>query len=106
MLAVTSRSASLGTAYGMVGCIVSIALLMEPYTVGWLKQQSGSYDDATKMFVLVSAAGALTAATVALYDSKHGRLMIGPPLDHEALRQAQQAEAQPRKHEVARHELL
>jgi hypothetical protein len=83
MVAVTSRASSLGTAYGLVGCGVSLALVLEPYTVGWIKSASGSYDGATAMFIFVSASGAAMAAAVALFDARHARLMCTAPAAHE-----------------------
>jgi MFS family permease len=75
MVAVVVPSASLGTAYGLLGCGISIALLFEPYGVGLIKQSTGSYNGSTIMFVVVSAAGALLALGVYLYDKRRGRIM-------------------------------
>lgn len=75
MVAVVVPSASLGTAYGLLGCGISLALLFEPYGVGLIKQSTGSYNGSTLMFVVVSAAGALLAVVVYLYDKRRGRIM-------------------------------
>ena len=75
MLAVVVPSSSLGTAYGLVGVIVSIALLFEPYLVGLLKVQTGSYTAGNLMFVVVSAVGAGMAMLVYSFDAAHAQIM-------------------------------
>lgn len=76
MIALAVPSAATGTAYGLLGCGISIALLFEPYLVGVLKASSGRYDQAALMFILVTTAGALCAVAVAVYDSTHSRKMV------------------------------
>lgn len=75
MLAVVVPSSSLGTAYGLVGVVVSIALLFEPFLVGLLKVQTGSYTAGNLMFVAVSAVGAAMSWLVYSYDATHAQIM-------------------------------
>ena len=79
MIAVVVPSSSLGTAYGLLGCGISLALLFEPLCVGLLKEATGSYSGGTALFALVSAAGCLMALVVHRYDADTDQIMCRPP---------------------------
>ena len=80
MIAVAVPTSSLGTAYGLLGCGISAALLFEPYAVGAMKVATGSYDAGTMMFIYVTTLGALCSLAVGIWDRNHGGTMTNRPI--------------------------
>ena len=68
----------LGVAYGIAGCAVSLALLLEPAGVGLIYTLTGSYLISNQIFIALSLAGWAVAVTICVYDVGHGSVMSGP----------------------------
>lgn len=62
-----------GTAFGIYACCISFALLLEPATVGWIRQSTGSFSLSIWIFFSLTLAGTLVALYVVAYDrARHG----------------------------------
>ena len=70
-------SHSLGIAYGIAGCGVSLALLVEPAGVGWLKTVTGDFYISDLVFIGLAVAGWVVSGLILWYDMRHGRVMSG-----------------------------
>jgi MFS family permease len=64
-----------GTAYGIYACCISIALLVEPAAVGWIREQTGSFAWSIWIFFGLTFVGSVAAAVVALYDKYHDQVI-------------------------------
>ena len=64
-----------GTAFGLYGCFISIALLIEPAAVGWLRQTTGSFSSSLWLFIILSLMGVIFALLVFVYDRMTTRLL-------------------------------
>ena len=53
-----------GAAFGLVGCAISFALILEPWAVGVMREASGNFDMAMSMFFSVTALGAAVAGII------------------------------------------
>jgi MFS family permease len=53
-----------GAAFGLVGCVISIALIVEPYAVGALRERYGTFQSSMALFICVTVLGAAVAALV------------------------------------------
>ena len=71
-------SHSLGIAYGIAGCGVSLALLVEPAGVGWLYSATGDFYVSDLVFIGLAVAGWAVAGAILWYDVRHGSVMSGP----------------------------
>jgi MFS family permease len=54
-----------GAAFGLVGCAISFALILEPWAVGLLRDKFGSFDATMWMFTGVTVLGAVVAGVYA-----------------------------------------
>ncbi len=63
-----------GAAFGLVGCVISIALIVEPYAVGALREAYGTFQSSMSLFICVTALGAAAAALVHARASSHDDL--------------------------------
>lgn len=70
ILSITVSSDRLGTAFGLVGCAVSIALLFEPLIVGTLKELTGKFTITIWMFTLISLLGSLISVVIFYKDKR------------------------------------
>ena len=68
----------LGIAYGLAGCAVSLALLLEPAGVGLIYTWTGSFLVSNNIFIALSLAGWAVAVAICVYDMRHGKVMSGP----------------------------
>ena len=68
----------LGVAYGIAGCGVSLALLLEPAGVGLLKGLTGSFFLSDLIFIGLAVAGWAVSGAILWYDVRHGSVMSGP----------------------------
>lgn len=64
-----------GTAFGIYACCISIALLMEPAAVGWIRQSTGSFSWSIWIFVTLTLAGTVVASYVIWYDRQHRNIV-------------------------------
>ncbi len=60
-----------GSAFGLVGCVISIALIVEPYAVGALRERYGTFQSSMALFICVTVLGAAVAALVHARSSSH-----------------------------------
>lgn len=75
MIADATPPGLLGTAYGMVGCGTSLALVIEPLIVGAIHAHTGRYRDSTILFIVVAFAGWLASFAVYVWDVNHDSIM-------------------------------
>ena len=68
----------LGIAYGIAGCAVSLALLLEPASVGIIYNLTGSFLVSNNIFIALSLAGWAVAVIICIYDVRHDSVMSGP----------------------------
>ena len=68
----------LGIAYGIAGCAVSLALLLEPAGVGFIYTLTGDFLVSNDIFIALSLAGWAVAVAICVYDVGHGSVMSGP----------------------------
>ena len=68
----------LGVAYGLAGCAVSLALLLEPAGVGLIYTLTGNFLVSNNIFIALSLAGWAVAVVICVYDIGHGSVMSGP----------------------------
>jgi MFS family permease len=64
----------LGTAYGILGCLISLALLIEPLAVGTIYEYYKSFDQTMTVFVILSLIGVLSAFFIFLFDKKNAEM--------------------------------
>ena len=57
-----------GSAFGLIGCSISFALLIEPAFVGLLREKSGGFDSSIWVFVVLTSLGAAASLLVYVYD--------------------------------------
>ena len=69
MISLIVPAANQGTAFGLIGCTISLALLLEPWAIGYLHDQAGSFEGSVLVFVAISASGALFSLAVFLWDA-------------------------------------
>lgn len=70
---------SQGTAFGLCGCFISLALLVEPAAVGTLREWSGAFTSSIWVFTSMTVLGALLAGYVMVFDQAHDSLISGRP---------------------------
>ena len=68
----------LGIAYGLAGCAVSLALLLEPAGVGLIYTLTGSFLVSNYIFIALSLAGWAVAVAILVHDVRTGSVMSGP----------------------------
>jgi hypothetical protein len=68
-----------GAAFGLLGCSISLALLVEPWAVGYLRQTTGTFTVSIWIFTAITGLGAVLALVVFLYDRAHGSVVSGSP---------------------------
>lgn len=61
----------IGTAYGLLGCCISLALLIEPASVGYLFEFSNSFVSSIWIFILITTLGSIMSALVWMYDMRN-----------------------------------
>ena len=64
----------LGTAYGIGACFISVALLVEPTVVGYLRAQSGSFASSLSMFIALVAVGCAFCVLMYMVQRRDGRV--------------------------------
>jgi MFS family permease len=64
-----------GTAFGILGCCISIALLVEPAAVGVIFQYTGSFKISIWIFFYLTLIGSIFAFIMILYDRLHGNIV-------------------------------
>lgn len=64
-----------GTAFGILGCCISIALLIEPAAVGMIFQYTGSFKISIWIFFYLTLIGSVFAFIMILYDRMHGNIV-------------------------------
>jgi MFS family permease len=57
-----------GTAFGILGCCISIALLVEPAAVGWIRQTTGSFTLSIWIFFALTLAGSIVSLYFIIFD--------------------------------------
>lgn len=67
----------MGTAFGILGCCISLALLIEPAAVGWIRQSTGSFALSIWIFFSLTMFGAGVAFIVVLYDRARNNIISG-----------------------------
>ena len=75
MIADATPPGLLGTAYGMVGCGTSLALVIEPLIVGAIHAHTGRYRDSTILFIVVGFAAWVASFAVYVWDVNHDSIM-------------------------------
>lgn len=74
LISIVVPSKSHGTAYGLLGCSISYALIIEPYVIGRLREITGSFSISIWIFVWISGVGAIFATFLHIYDLSHDRV--------------------------------
>lgn len=78
MIAEVSPMESLGSAYGLLGCGISLALLFEPALVGYLYEQTGTFIPSTLLFIALGVCGFCTSVIIFIIDRNGNNIMSGP----------------------------
>jgi MFS-type transporter involved in bile tolerance (Atg22 family) len=64
MISLIVPAANQGAAFGLIGCVISFALLIEPWMIGTLHDYTGSFKDSILVFIVIAALGALCSFMV------------------------------------------
>jgi MFS family permease len=84
LISLTVPSHLTGTAFGIYSCCISIALLLEPASLGYIRELTGSFALSIWIFTGLTLLGTITAFFVIVYDHYHGKI-ISKPASHESL---------------------
>ncbi len=71
LISLTVPSELTGTAFGLYACCISIALLLEPASVGYIREWTGSFALSIWIFTGLTFLGTIIALSVIVYDRYH-----------------------------------
>jgi MFS family permease len=75
LISLTVPSELTGTAFGLYACCISIALLLEPASVGYIREWTGSFALSIWIFTGLTLLGSIVALLVIVYDRWHENLI-------------------------------